>query len=102
MVALSFSPKFADAVASGLKKQTIRQSARAKAGQALQLYTGQRTKNCRKLADAICIDCTYVGLTARGVTLGDTSRFPGRFRKSGWIPRLCRNVGLVLGPVRDR
>ncbi|HMF76439.1 MAG TPA: hypothetical protein VK604_12315 [Bryobacteraceae bacterium] len=77
MVALNFSPQFADAVAAGRKTQTIRQSARAKAGQALQLYTGQRTKACRELADAICVDCTYVGLTERGVTLGDTSRFPG-------------------------
>jgi hypothetical protein len=29
-----------------------------------------------KIADAVCIDITYVGLTARGVTLGDKSRFP--------------------------
>jgi uncharacterized protein YqfB (UPF0267 family) len=77
MVAFNFSPQFAEAVAAGRKTQTIRQKARAKAGQALQLYTGQRTKDCRKLADAVCIDCTYVGLTARGVTLGDTSRFHG-------------------------
>lgn len=77
MVAINFSPQFAAAVAAGSKTQTIRQSARAKAGQDLQLYTGQRTPDCRKLADAICVDCTYVGLTARGVTLGDTSRFPG-------------------------
>jgi hypothetical protein len=77
MVAINFSPQFADAVAAGRKTQTIRQTARAAAGQALQLYTGQRTKACRKLADAVCVDCTYVGLTARGVTLGDKSRFPG-------------------------
>lgn len=77
MVAINFSPQFADAVAAGRKTQTIRQKARARAGQALQLYTGQRTKDCRKLADAVCVDCTYVGLTERGVTLGDTSRFPG-------------------------
>lgn len=77
MVAINFSPQFADAVEDGCKTQTIRQKARAKAGQALQLYTGQRTKDCRKLAEAVCIDCTYVGLTERGVTLGDTSRFPG-------------------------
>jgi hypothetical protein len=77
MVAINFSPQFAAEVASGRKTQTIRRSARARAGQALQLYTGQRTKDCRKLADAICIDCTYVGLTERGVTLGDASRFPG-------------------------
>ena len=67
MVAINFSAQFADAVASGQKTQTIRRSARAAAGQVLQLYTGQRTKACRKLADAICVDCTYVGLTARGV-----------------------------------
>lgn len=76
MVALNFSPQFADDVASGKKTQTIRQSAKVKAGQAIQLYTGQRTKACRKLGDAECIDCTYVGLNGRGVTLGDKSKFP--------------------------
>lgn len=77
MVALNFSPQFADAVASGRKTQTIRQTARARPGQALQLYTGQRTKDCRKLADAVCVDCTYVGLNASGISLGDVRRFPG-------------------------
>lgn len=77
MVAINFSPQFSDAVEAGRKTQTIRQKARAKPGQKLQLYTMQRTKDCRKLADAVCIDCTYVGLTERGVTLGDASRFPG-------------------------
>lgn len=77
MVAINFSAQFASAVADGKKRQTIRQSARARPGQSLQLYTGQRTRECRKLADAICLDCTYVGLTARGVTLGDASKFPG-------------------------
>lgn len=77
MVALNFSPQFAYAVSVGWKTQTIRQKARAKPGQAIQLYTGQRTKDCRKLGDAVCIDCTYIGLTARGITLGDVSKFPG-------------------------
>jgi hypothetical protein len=76
MVALNFSAEFVPDVDAGRKTQTIRVGARARAGQALQLYTGQRTKACRKLADAICVDCTYVGLTAKGVTLGDVSRFP--------------------------
>ena len=44
MVAFNFSPEFADAVASGAKRQTIRKTARAKKGDMLQLYTGQRTK----------------------------------------------------------
>lgn len=77
MSAINFSAEFAPLVESGVKTQTIRQGARQiKQGDALQLYTGQRTKNCRKLRDAICRDVTYVGLTGRGVTLGDKSRFP--------------------------
>lgn len=76
MVALNFSPEFADDVESGRKKQTIRQNARVKPGQLIQLYTGQRTKVCRKLGEAICLDVTYVGLTERGITLGDVRRFP--------------------------
>lgn len=77
MVAFNFSPEFVADIEAGRKTQTIRQTSRAAAGQAIQLYTGQRTKQCRKLGDAICIDSTYVGLTTTGVTLGDTSRFPG-------------------------
>ena len=54
MVAYNFQPEFASDVEYGIKTQTIRQKARCKAGDHLQLYTGQRTKDCRKLADAIC------------------------------------------------
>ena len=55
MVAYSFKPYNADDVASGAKRQTIRAgSPRCKVGSALQLYTGQRTKKCRKLRDAVC------------------------------------------------
>lgn len=79
MVALNFSQQFASKVASREKRQTIRQTFRGRAGCLLQLYTGQRTKACRKLVepDPVCIGSTYVGLTAKGVTLGDASRFPG-------------------------
>lgn len=54
MVALNFSPQFAKAVAAGEKRQTIRDKTTARAGTALQLYTGQRTKRCEKLLDAVC------------------------------------------------
>lgn len=78
MVALNFSPIFALLIAERKKTQTIRQTARAQAGDRLQLYTGQRTKACRKLVtpDPVCVDCTYVGLTEGGMSLGDKSRFP--------------------------
>lgn len=76
MVAINFSAQFADRVERGEKRQTIRRGRRCEAGQALQLYTGMRTKACRKLRDAVCSDVTYVGLTEKGVTLGDVRKFP--------------------------
>lgn len=54
MVAYNFQPRFADAIEHGHKLQTIRQSARAKAGDELQLYTGMRTGGCRLLRRATC------------------------------------------------
>lgn len=76
MVAINFSDQFAEPVERGEKRQTIRRGKKCKPGDPLQLYTGQRTKACRKLKDAVCKDVTYVGLTASGVTLGDIRRFP--------------------------
>lgn len=54
MVAYNFKAQFADDVESGKKRQTIRLQRRARVGDALQLYTGMRTKKCRKLRDAVC------------------------------------------------
>jgi len=54
MVALNFMAKFAPAVEAGAKRQTIRRTARCKPGDALQLYTGQRTPVCRKIGEAVC------------------------------------------------
>ena len=56
MVAFSFKKQHAAAVESGDKTQTMRKGPqRAKVGDRLQLYTGQRTKACRKLGEAVCI-----------------------------------------------
>jgi hypothetical protein len=64
MVAYNFQERFAPLVASGEKRQTIRAprsgrwgSRHAKPGDPLQLYTGMRTKGCRKLVtpDPVCI-----------------------------------------------
>lgn len=61
---LSFKPRFADMVVRGLlgddtgKRQTIRAPRKdgrlPLPGEALHLYTGIRTKKCRKLGVAIC------------------------------------------------
>jgi hypothetical protein len=79
MVAFNFQERFAGKVASGEKTQTIRHAMRAKKGDRLQLYTGQRTKVCRKLVDPdpVCTLVDYVGIRPDYLTLGNTKLHPG-------------------------
>jgi hypothetical protein len=77
LVAFNFSPEFADAVASGAKCQTVRKTQRAKKGDTLQLFTGQRTKACRKLREAECLYVDYVHIAPEGLTFGDTDKHAG-------------------------
>ena len=59
MVAYNFMKSLAPLVEAGVKSHTIRNNNRngrhAKVGDKLQLYTGMRTKSCRKLRDTICL-----------------------------------------------
>lgn len=64
MAAINFT-MFIDKVEDGTKTQTIRKETNVKAGDTLQLYTGQRTKACRKLKDAICKSVTPIILMER-------------------------------------
>lgn len=64
MVAINFTV-FVDKVEGGTKRQTIRADIKAKPGDNLQLYTGQRTRACRKLRDAVCKTVTPVVLMER-------------------------------------
>ena len=72
MVALSFKAAFADDVEEGRKRRTIRRTRKAKnpaPGDELQLYSGLRTKACRKLADAICTRVRVVTIDHMGIKL---------------------------------
>ncbi len=82
MVAFNFKGRFADDVAALRKRSTIRRSDRAKAGDRLQLYTGQRTPECRKLVepDPICTVSTYCALRRSGITLGNVDLLPSELR----------------------
>lgn len=67
MVAYNFQAQFADAVERGEKRQTIRAIGKrrhAKEGDKLQLYTGMRTKACRKLREAVCHDFCHILIEA--------------------------------------
>lgn len=79
MVAFNFSPEFAERVSLLIKRQTIRRAPRAKPGDRLQLYTGQRTKACRKLVDPdpVCIMVDYVGIKPDYLTFGNAANHPG-------------------------
>ena len=66
MPALNFQARFAPLVESGEKRQTIRAYRKddrdAQAGDTLYLYTGMRTKACRKLGEARCKGVTPVAI----------------------------------------
>lgn len=64
MVAYSFNPRFVPLIESGRKCQTIRQPRKRHAhpGEELQLYTGQRTRNCRLLGRAKCVSVHEIEL----------------------------------------
>lgn len=60
MVALNFKKQFAPAILSGEKTGTIRAPRRdgrpvAVPGRPLTLYTGMRTKGCRKIRETVCL-----------------------------------------------
>lgn len=58
MPAINFQSRFAADVESGRKHTTIRRRGRAKPNQWLYLFTGQRTKQCRRLKKALCLGVT--------------------------------------------
>ena len=81
MVAINFKPAFAGAVATGTKRQTIRPTQRCEIGDRLQLFTGMRTKRCRKLGEGIC-----TGVAA--IRLEPHHALPVRVQLAGeWLPQ---------------
>lgn len=70
MVAFNFQKQFAPDIRSGRKTQTIRQTARCKSGDTLQLYIGQRTKNCELIGTATCAICEQITIAEDHVSVG--------------------------------
>lgn len=78
MVAFNFASEFAGPVERREKCQTIRQTRRAEVGDNIQLYTGQRTIECRKLSavDPVCTYVGYVAIRPDYLTVGDVTKHP--------------------------
>lgn len=81
MVALNFKAQFAEDVECGTKRRSIRAPRKngrnPKRGDELQLYTGMRTKNCRKLADAKCVRVRPVEIDYSGVAIEGRKLYAG-------------------------
>lgn len=73
MTALGFKARFAGPVERREKRQSIRRKNRFTVGRPIQLYTGMRTKACRKLVaeDPICLSVEPVYIDLLGVLVGN-------------------------------
>jgi len=73
--ALNFQKRFAPMVESGEKSQTIRATRKRpfKEGDTLYLYTGMRTKVCRKLGEVVCTGAVKFYLSDRCVQVNGQS-----------------------------
>lgn len=73
MVAYNFSKQFVDRIRDGSKTHTIRKNGKrrhARPGERLQLYTGMRTRGCKKiLDDPLCIRVATVRIEVGTVTI---------------------------------
>lgn len=73
MTALSFKAQFAGPVERREKRQSIRAANRFAVGKPIQLYTGMRTKACRKLVaeDPICTSIEEVYIDPLFISVGE-------------------------------
>ncbi len=63
MPSLNFQSRFADDVEAGRKRQSIRAKCRFKVGDTAHLFTGMRTKQCRRLGKGIVTDVLPVTIS---------------------------------------
>lgn len=66
MVAFNFKPDFKPKIMARKKRSTIRSTKRCELLDTMQLYTGQRTKKCKKMFDAYCIGIAPIEIHEKG------------------------------------
>lgn len=84
MPALNFSPQFADLVKTGRKLQTVRKPRKRpiRIGETVSLYTGQRTKECRRLGKGIVYWIGWIKISEDVLLLdGFRQEDPDRFAR---------------------
>lgn len=101
MPSLNFQPRFAELVASGTKRQTIRPLGKRtiEPGDRLSLFTGLRTKQVRRLGETDCTETLSIRMDLRDdiescvVWLGLTPRLSHRILPAGGIAYLAKKDG---------
>lgn len=78
MVAYSFKKQFGPPILAGTKAQTIRADRKrhARPGELVQLFTGMRTRQCRRLGEARCLSVWPIRMALRDDIV---------FANDGWI-----------------
>ncbi len=76
MPAINFLMRYADAIESGAKVQTVRKPRRdgrphAREGDPVSLYVGMRTKSCRKLREVVCTGRHAIDISEAGMVFVD-------------------------------
>jgi len=68
MVAYSFKKQFVAPILAGTKRQTIRAERKrhARPGEAVQLYTAMRTRQCRQIGIAVCTSVLGIQIDVEG------------------------------------
>lgn len=73
MPLFNFKKQFAVDVENGKKRQTIRAKRKdgrnPHVGDKLYLYTGMRTKSCRKLGEAVCLSVEQIMIYESGIVI---------------------------------
>jgi len=102
MPALNFQARFADAVERGDKTQTIRAPRKRpfKVGDNLYLYTGMRTKWCRKLLDAVCIGVDPIRIERNNMVVTRTKHFTGTSKLLIQTNGMARSAWTVISRRR--
>lgn len=99
MVAYSFKRRFVGPILAGVKRQTVRADRRrhARPGEELQLYTGMRTRHCKLISRARCVDVQAIVICFRKGRRRDwlRSRGLGKIDRPSELDAFARIDGFV-------
>jgi len=99
MPMLNFQSRFAALVANGAKTQTIRKHRKdgrdPQPGDVLYLYTGARTKACRKLRVATCSQVTPIEISERRVKYWPGGDFEMQFQNIRVLMDFAKRDGFL-------